>query len=80
MFIVDLFGYFEVIDNMITIFTNFFSVNPCEPNPCMNAGRCVRGDGLMYTCDCPSTHVGERCDMKGIRHHDLTHLSALGCL
>ncbi|XP_042629352.1 protein delta homolog 1 [Cyprinus carpio] len=35
----------------------------CEPNPCVNGGRCVRRDP-SYTCVCPPAFSGPVCDVS----------------
>ncbi|CAI4221980.1 unnamed protein product [Auanema sp. JU1783] len=37
--------------------------NPCSTsnNICFNDGKCVNRDG-MFTCHCPATHYGKRCE------------------
>ncbi|XP_016305382.1 protein delta homolog 1 [Sinocyclocheilus anshuiensis] len=34
----------------------------CEPNPCVNGGRCVRRDPT-YTCVCPHRFTGPSCEL-----------------
>ena len=41
-------------------------MNPCEPDPCQNGGRCGRLTGAKFFCDCPDTHQGEICEDEGI--------------
>jgi hypothetical protein len=35
--------------------------DPCSPNPCLNAGRCVYDDGDAYVCDCAPGYAGIIC-------------------
>ena len=37
--------------------------NYCYPNHCRNGGRCINGL-YSYTCRCPSTFIGTRCDYR----------------
>ncbi|CAG2202696.1 unnamed protein product [Mytilus edulis] len=36
--------------------------NPCEPNPCYNAGTCTELTGDTFSCDCNPAWTGESCD------------------
>lgn len=38
--------------------------NPCEPNPCDNAGICIT-DRTPFFCRCPSSHSGFTCEVEG---------------
>lgn len=36
--------------------------NPCEPNPCYNAGTCTELTGDTFSCDCNPAWTGDSCD------------------
>ncbi|VDI07451.1 Hypothetical predicted protein [Mytilus galloprovincialis] len=36
--------------------------NPCEPNPCNNAGICTELTANTFSCDCDPAWTGDRCD------------------
>ncbi|XP_078582341.1 kielin/chordin-like protein isoform X2 [Branchiostoma floridae x Branchiostoma japonicum] len=39
--------------------------DPCTQSPCLNNGRCVRErDSVNFTCACPPTHAGPRCQYE----------------
>ncbi|XP_072162963.1 brevican core protein-like [Diadema setosum] len=44
--------------------TNLYCGHPdCEPNPCQNGGTCL--ETLEdFTCECPGSFVGKRCEME----------------
>ena len=37
--------------------------SPCGSNPCQNGGTCTPS-GTTFTCSCPSTHTGDRCQTQ----------------
>jgi len=42
---------------------------PCGSSPCQHGGTCVPDtDNNNYTCGCPPTHWGDRCE-RGIGVH-----------
>jgi hypothetical protein len=43
------------------MFLFILDVDDCDPNPCLNHGKCV--DAVDdYICECPRGFVGENCD------------------
>ena len=42
-------------------FTAVSEINDCEGHECLNGATCV--DGInSYTCTCPTSHSGDRCE------------------
>ncbi|CAF0902610.1 unnamed protein product [Rotaria sordida] len=39
--------------------------SPCDQNPCLNGGQCIP-NGQGFLCNCPSTHVGNRCEAPAV--------------
>ncbi|CAG0879406.1 unnamed protein product [Cyprideis torosa] len=37
--------------------------DPCDPNPCEAGGTCTR-HGNDFTCSCPPTRAGDRCEVR----------------
>ena len=43
------------------MFLFFPDVDDCDPNPCLNHGKCV--DGVdSYVCKCPKGFAGTNCE------------------
>ncbi|KAI3387355.1 hypothetical protein SNEBB_003875 [Seison nebaliae] len=42
-------------------FADHGTSDPCEPNPCMNQGRC-QATSSNYVCHCPHGYVGAACE------------------
>jgi hypothetical protein len=43
----------------------FVDVDDCDPNPCLNHGKCV--DGVdSYVCKCPKGFAGTNCEESKI--------------
>ncbi len=41
----------------------FFSLgDPCAQNPCLNGGQCIANNMGGFTCVCPPTYSGQRCE------------------
>ncbi|CAD7942387.1 unnamed protein product [Amoebophrya sp. A25] len=36
--------------------------NPCDPNPCQHGGACTTEGDDSFTCDCPTSFEGKRCE------------------
>lgn len=36
--------------------------NSCQPNPCLNGGRCTNIAGFSYTCICANGYTGTNCE------------------
>ena len=49
---------------MAMYFLVFHFADICANNPCQNGGTC-RGDGNSFSCQCPSTFTGSRCQYEG---------------
>ena len=41
---------------------NYLLIDPCNPNPCNNHGRCVQSGYNSYTCVCPPNYTGRKCE------------------
>lgn len=39
----------------------FTGIGNCDPEPCLNGGTCVEGDGT-FTCDCAAGYTGTLCE------------------
>ena len=35
----------------------------CQPNPCLNRGRCYERRGGRYSCSCKDGYAGDRCEI-----------------
>ena len=43
-------------------YLNISDIDECDPNPCLNDGRCI--DGIAsYTCSCPKGYDGFICEI-----------------
>ena len=40
-----------------------FTVDTCQPNPCLNSGACM-ANGNSFQCQCPDGYSGEICDSE----------------
>ena len=45
-----------------------FVISPCESDPCLHGATCT-DHGQGYTCICPDTYRGDRCQYR-IQIHD----------
>lgn len=37
----------------------------CDPNPCLNGGRCDTGADGSFVCSCPEPYTGKKCQTGG---------------
>ena len=48
-------------------FTLVSEIDDCEGHECLNGATCV--DGInTYTCTCPTSHSGDRCEQGNLKH------------
>lgn len=61
-----LFWYFVVASIYIWQSEASFGValNPCSPNPCLNAGVCSSTNGSSFACSCQQGFSGQRCELR----------------
>lgn len=49
--------------NRAGVFCELEDVNPCNPNPCKNGGKCLTLKYLDYKCDCIDGASGKNCEI-----------------
>jgi hypothetical protein len=50
----------------LIVYIYFYSVNPCEVNPCLNGGECLSDLSEFTTsCTCPDGYEGDTCQNRG---------------
>lgn len=63
--IINMFTEKKISFLFILLMSRSVSETPCENEPCHNGGICIQ-EGELFTCDCPLSYSGSKCEGKMI--------------